>query len=113
MGDARQQVRGLKEQVDVRVPEHQPASLRRDEAVFHGMGHTHSDGEADDACRAFERVGRAHACLELVRQRVVAFERQQARGEHLCLRLGFHAEEIEHRKLTEIDLAHPRLRLSE
>ncbi len=54
VGNTRQQVRGPEEQVDWLLPERQLPFLRGDEAVFHRMGHAHSDVEVDDARRAFE-----------------------------------------------------------
>ena len=65
--DARQQVGGAEQQVDVRLPQRQPSLLRRDETVFHRVGDADADGEADDPRRALERVGRPHAGLELDR----------------------------------------------
>jgi hypothetical protein len=56
-------------------------------------------------------MGRAHARLELIGCRVVPLERQQAGGEHLRLLLRFHAEQIEHRKLTDIHAAQPQATL--
>ena len=76
------------------------------------MGHAHADVEADDARRALERVGRAHAGLELIGRDRIALEREQAGGQHLRLRLGLQPEQVEHRELAEIVGAHARLRFS-
>ena len=61
------------------LPQRDAALLRGHEAVFHRVGDAHADGQADDARRAFERVGGAHARFELVGGGGVALERQQTR----------------------------------
>ena len=95
------------------LPQPQPTFLRRDKAVFHHMGHADPDVEADDPRGPLQRMGRAHARLELIGRGGVPLERQQARGEHLRLRFRFNAEQIEQGKLTDIHAAQPRPRLSE
>ena len=94
------------------LAEHDASLLRGDEAVFHRVGHAHADREADDARRAFERVGRAHARFELIGRGRIALERQQAGGQHLRLGLGLEAEQVEHRELAQVVGAHARLRFS-
>ena len=85
-------------------PQGDAAVLRGHETVFHGVGDAHADSEADDARRAFERVGGAHAGLELVGRRRVALERQQTRGQRLRLGFGLRPKELEQRDVAEIGI---------
>ena len=76
------------------------------------MRHAHSGVEADHSSRPLERMGRAHAELQLLGRGAVALEREEASRQHFGLRLGFHAKQIEHGELAQIFGAHARLRCS-
>ncbi len=112
MSDARQQVRGAEQHVDVCPLELQLPLLRRHETVFHRVGQTDANRQADDPRGAFERVGRTHARLELIDQSRIVLERKKARRQDERLRLGFHAKQVEHGELAQILFDHPMLRFS-
>ena len=86
------------------------ALLRRDEAVFHGVGDAHRGVETDDARGSLERMGRAHERLDQLRVWPMPFERHQSRGKRGGMALGLHAEELHHRETTQIATHGPRLR---
>src|SRR5687768_9288242 len=68
-------------------------------------------GDAHDAGGALDRVGRAHAGLELIGRRRVALEREEARGQRLRLRFRLETEQVHHRGVAQIGVADDRLRL--
>ena len=74
------------------------------------MGHADAHAEADDACRALERVGSAHARLELFGGHRIALQRQQACSQHLDLTLRFQTEKLQHRQLAQVFGFHATLR---
>lgn len=110
MANPLQQIGALQQGVDVGRRQQQAATLRGDEAVFHHMGHAHAAVQPDDARRALERMGGAHARFQMGSGGRFAFERQQARVQDFRLCVCLEREQFEHRGVAELLRVHDRLR---
>lgn len=88
----------------------QTAFLGRYQAILHDMGDTDARIHPDDARGPLERVGGAHAGLELVGLGGIALQCHQAGTEHLGLRLGLQAEQFEQRCVAHLLWGHDKLR---
>ena len=84
------------------VVEHRLAALRGDEEILHRMRDHDRRPDFDDARRALQRMGGAHAGFELFGAAGILLERQQAERQRLRLAFRFDAEQVVHRKLAEI-----------
>ncbi|MCY1414166.1 hypothetical protein D9M71_296090 [compost metagenome] len=109
-GNTHQQVGPLQQRVNMLGGQPQSAFLGRHQAVFHHVGDTDASIHPDNARCPLERVGSAHAGLELVGLSRVAFQCHQAGTEHLGLRLGLQAEQFEQRCVAHLLWGHDRLR---
>ena len=80
------------------------------QAILHDMRDADARVHANDTGGALERVGRAHARLELVSLGRVALECHQAGAEYLGLRFGLQAEQLEQRGVAHLLWGHDKLR---
>ncbi len=110
MADPLQQVGALQQGVDMGRRQQQAAALRGNEAVFHHVRHAHAAIQPDNARRALERMGGAHARFQVRGRSGLALEREQAGVQDFRLRVRLEREQFEHRGIAELFGIHDRLR---
>ncbi len=90
------QVGALEEEIYLLPRQRDPALLRRRKDILHGVSQRDTGIEIDDPSGAFQRMGGAHACLELLAGMGVTLEGEETCRERLRLALRLKPEEVLH-----------------